>query len=353
MPRPIHSCFFIILLSAVLCSCRQAPVPAATDTPSPIPASSPPPSITPTPSPTTTPAPPLPPELLDKLPEGYTITNGQLLDEFGVALGVVKVNQSGEGYQLAFTIPDASGVLQNYTADMSALVTLPTGALFIDSGEHTGFVWKGDKWAEILLQINFETDRTKFSEFSAINYEDITSGALAEAERLAAQPFPEDVQPLGNYYYDSNYGNIYPNFNSKTGLEFSLHPEKFPMRFVYFYQVKINNVPVVMATLQVLNKDYSSVFIHMVDSRKFLDSQGDRWNNIIQLQRSPIFDMALGGTLYDPCKDGWSDAVKQVCLLNTSQKTVLETAMQEWITEQKIPEELEQTLFVLESGRWY
>jgi hypothetical protein len=276
------------------------------------------------------------------------------LNESGVALGTIKVGQSGEGYNLAFTAPDISGTLQNYEVDFSAFVTHPSGALLVDSGERVGFVWKGDKWAEILLEIQFQTDGTKLNELPEVTYEDIASGRLAEAERLASQPFPEGVKPLNNYYYDSDFTAVYPDLDPQTGYEFSLHPEEFPMRFVYFYQAEINNISVLVATLQVLNKDNTSIFIHMVESRKFINSYRDYFDKTIRLQRGPMFSMAFGGDKYDVCKNSWSEAVTQVvCPLSAPQKDRLQTATQKLVEEQSIPEEFEEVLFVLSSGRWY
>lgn len=271
-----------------------------------------------------------------------------------MALGAIKADQGGGGYNLVFTAPDVSGTLQNYEADLSSFVTHPSGALLIDSGERVGFVWKGDKWAEILLDIEFQTDCTKLNELPEVTYEDITSGRLAEAERLAAQPFPEGVKPLNNYYHDSNFSGIYPDIGGETGYEFSLHPEKFPMRFPFCYQAEMNNIPIVTATLQLLNEDDTSIFIHMIESRKFINSYPDYWNKVIRLQRRPTFDMALGGDKYDHCKNGWSEAVKQVaCPLNAPKRDRLQIAMQRLIEKQSIPEEFERVLFVLSSGRWY
>ncbi|MCX6705610.1 MAG: hypothetical protein NTV24_00690 [Candidatus Woesebacteria bacterium] len=297
------------------------------------------------------------PEGLSNLPDGFVPVrnedntwgigrevNGETVEIPGIAFSENK-----------FMLNLGDGETLDITDDINAIkiVDHPSGAEIIDMGERTGFVWKGDKWAEILLQIKFETDGTKFNEFPVVNYEDVTSGALAESERLATQPFPEGVEPVNNYYYDSNYGTIYPNYDPQIGYEFSIHLEKFPMRYVYFYQTKIGDVPVVMATLQVLNKDNSSVFIHIVESRDFLESQKNWWTNNIQLRRRPVFGLALGGTEYNYCEDGWSEAAKQVCGLNAPHKAYLQELSQKWITEQKIPEELEGVLFTLQSGRWY
>jgi hypothetical protein len=297
------------------------------------------------------------PEGLRNVPEGYSaVHNPDGTWGYGVGTGTevssipdLTVDQAGAHFAQDETIID---IPTNEIQDRIKVVG-QNEQLLIDTGERIGYIWKGDKWAEILLQIKFETDGTKFSEFPTITYEDIASGALAEAERLEAKPFPEDVKPVDNYYYEPSIGFISHTLDRLSGIEFSLHPEKYPMRFIYFYQATINGIPVEMATLQVLNKDYSSVFIHKVESKNFLDSQWNMWTNEVQLQRHPIFDMAVGGTGYDHCKDGWSEAAKQVCFLNTPQKTALETAMQEWIMEQKIPEELERVLFVFSSGRWY
>jgi hypothetical protein len=349
MKRPLT--IFLLLLMAA-CSSQ-------TSTPSVTPTAIPPlpeiPTATPrveTPIPTEIPI----PEGLTTVPDGYSaVHNPDGTWGYGVGTGTevsplpnLTVDAAGAHFSLNGTTIDIP------TSEIQGRIkVVQTGALLVDTGERIDYIWKGDKWAEILLQIKFETDGTKFSEFPTINYEDISSGALVEAELLEAKPFPEDVKPVDNYYYEPSIGFISHNLDRSTGIEFSLHPEKYPMRFIYFYQVTINGIPVEMATLQVLNKDYSSVFIHMVESRNFLDSQWNWWANNIQLRRHPLFDMAVGGTEYDHCKDGWSEAAKQVCSLNTPQKTVLETAMQEWIMEQEIPEELERVLFVLSSGRWY
>jgi len=304
----------------------------------------------------------LPQEFLDKLPEGYAITNGQILVEAGVELGTIKTVQGEEGYNLAFTALDASGTLQNYETDLSSFLVHPAGALLIDNGERVGFVWKGDRWTEILLDIKFETDGGKLNEFPTIFYDDITSGRLAEAERLVAQPFPKGVEPLDNYYYDPRDGSVYPEFydpyfpNIEASIEFSKYPETFPMRFVYFYQMEINKIPTVVATLQVLNKDYSSIFIHMVESKKSINSDPDYWNKTIQLQRRPRFDLALGKNedgQYDYCKDGWSEVVKEVaCFLNGPKRDELQKAAQKLGEEQKIPEEFEEVLSLFTSGLW-
>ena len=206
-----------------------------------------------------------------------------------------------------------------------------------------------------LLDFPFQVDGAKLNELPEVAYDDIASGRLAEAERLASQPFPEGVKPFNNYYYDSNFDEIYPDFDPQTGYEISLHPEEFPMRFVYFYQAEINNIPVVVVTLQVLNKDNTSIFIHIVESRKYIESDRDEWNKYLQLQDMPIFNMALGGSKYnDLCKVGWSEAVTQVvCPLNAPQKDRLQATMQKVAEEQSIPEEWEQVLFVTQVGGWY
>ena len=297
------------------------------------------------------------PEGLNNLPEGFVPvrnedgTWGIGREVNGETVAIPGINFSQD--KLMINLGD--GETLDITDDINAFAIIDhlSGAEIMDIGERIGYVWKGDHWTEILLQIKFETDGTKFSEFPEVTYEDITSGALAEAERLAAQPFPEGVKPVSNYYHDLNYGTIYPDHDPQTSYEFSIHPEKYPMRFVYFYQATVNNVSVVVATLQVLNQDYSSVFIHMVESRDFLNSQGNWWNDNIQLQRLPIFSLALGGTKYDYCENGWSEAAKQVCVLNSPQDNILQEEMQEWMAEQKIPEVFERVFLTLESGRWY
>jgi hypothetical protein len=234
------------------------------------------------------------------------------------------------------------------------IIDHPSGALIIDKGERIGYVWKGDHWTEILLQINFETDGTKFNEFPTITYEDIASGALAEAERLAAQPFPEGVEPLNNYYHDLNSDMVESNLDLQTAIEFYQHPEKFPMRYIYFYQTEINNFQIEVATLQVLNKDNTSVFIHMASNRGSINGNLDFWNKSIQLDYIPVFNMMIGGTNFDYCGgDGWGEMEKQICALNLPRKDFFEKMMQKWMTEQKIPGELERALFYLLSGVWY
>jgi hypothetical protein len=110
----------------------------------------------------------------------------------------------------------------------------------------------------------------------------------------------------------------------------------------------------VVVTLQILNQDYSSVFIHTVESRKFVNSYWDSWNNDIHLRRMPILGIGLGGDIYEICTKGWSDAVTEVvCPLNALQRDRLETTIQQWLGEQGIPKELEKVLFLLESGPWY
>ncbi len=280
--------------------------------------------------------PPLPSEFLSQIPkDSYTY------DANGLHITVA------EGRVVDIPTDKIIGKLQGETYVLDL-------AQQSESGYELGLVFRDGKWRETLLDFPFQTNGENIGNFPTITLEDITSGRLAEAERLASQPFPDGVEPLNNYYYDSNYGDIYPDLDPQTGYEFSLHPEKFPMRFVYFYQAEINNIPIVMVTLQVLNKDNVSIFIHMVESTKYINSDRDWWNGDVQLRRVPGFDMALGGDSYDHCKNGWSEAVKQVaCSLNGPKRDELQKAMQRLVAEQKIPEEFERILFVQSSGRWY
>jgi len=302
----------------------------------------------------------LPQEFLDKLPEGYTVVNGQILVEPGVELGTIKTDQSEKGYNLAITALDASGTLQNYETDLSSFLVHPSGALLIDSGERVGFVWKGDRWTEILLDINFETNGEKPDEFPTIFYDDITSGRLAEAERLAAQPFPEGVEPLDNYYYDPRLDSVYPEFydpyfpDMEASYEFGKHPETYPMRFVYFYQIEINDIPTVVATLQVLNKDYSSIFIHQIVPREYINKYPKNWDEAIRLKRPPfLFCPAMTSCGQYTYENDWIKMIEPiVCSLNQSGKDKLEKAMQKLEEEQEIPEEFERVLSLLMTSPW-
>lgn len=296
------------------------------------------------------------PEWVNDLPQGFVpIRNengdwGIAREVNGETVAVPGINSNEN--KLMLNLGD--GETLDITGDINAIkiVDHESGELIFDTGERIGYVWKGDHWTEILLQINFETDGTKLNEFPQINYEDVTSGALTEAERLEAKPFPEGVQPLNNYYFDSNYGNIYPNFDPQAGYEFSTHLENFPMRFINFYKVVINGIPLRLVTLQVLNRDYSSQFIHMVT---FIDStfSEDWWNDSIQLREVPSFSLALSGDKYDYCKEGLPKGARLVCALNSPQETILKTEMQKWIIGQNIPDGLDRILFLQMTGRWY
>lgn len=309
-----------------------------------------------TPTPSETPIPPTEtpamPESLSNLPQDFVAVHnedgswGIGREVNGETVAIPGINFSEDKLMLNLGDGETLDITEDINSNLIKIIDHESGALIIDSGERIGYIWKGDKWAEILLQIKFETDGTKFNEFPVVNYEDVTSGALAEAERLKAPPFSQTVNPQSIFYsQDVNYGDISPNFS---------RPEIYnsPIRFAYFYQTSLNDVPVIMMTLQVLNSDNTSAFIHIAESKNFLDGNTVSWEDILRLKRSPVFYPGLSTDRYDYCKNGWSQAVKQVCLLNTSQKASLESTIQKWISEQKIPGEIERFIFALGTKPW-
>ncbi len=286
------------------------------------------------------------PEVLDKLPAGYTIANGQLVNESGVSLGAIK-SQNGKDFQLVFAISDDDNVSHDYTADITALKIHSTGALLIDGGERTGFVWKGDRWAEVLLQIKFETDGMKFSEFPSVTLEDIASGRLAEAEHLAAAPLSEKAVPF-TYDIGTNGGDywIHPDRTPTQRAAYLTDEAARPVRYEFFYNTEINGVPLVVSTLQIKNPDNSVRFLHTVRRSKFYTDD--------YLQEMPMFNLAISDDPNASCDQiSITETGKQVvCPLNQPDSQILMPLAQEMVQTGIIPEKFEEIVFQGGSILW-
>jgi hypothetical protein len=281
----------------------------------------------------------------------------QIEDEQGGVLGYVesKQNSAEDGYNFTFTEVKVDGTSEVHTLDLSTLIVHPSGAFIVDNGERAGFIWKKDKWVQILLDIKFETSPENYKNFPEVTYEDLTTGRLAEAERLNAEPFPADVIPIQEYEFDKYAGVFSPKFSPETGYYISRHPDKSPLRYIYFYKVTINEIPLRMATLQVLNKAGDGMdFAHFIESDDYMRKYPTNWIEDIRLGRMPSFDLVLGEPYPDPLKYGSSKAVKQVAYpLNSPDINELDQLQKQFVADLRFPDEFERRLFIMATLTWY
>jgi len=218
-----------------------------------------------------------------------------------------------------------------------------------------GVVWRDNQWQETLLDFPFQTDGTRLNELPTVFLEDITSGRLAEAERLAAQPFPDTAKPFERYVFQENFRIFYPVLSRSQVNSYVQYPETKPIRVAFFYKTEINDVKLVMATVQVLNRDKTETFVHMVNSEDFVLSRWDFWIPFISLKYEPIYDLALDDSCNSPSVPFRNNnaAKNVVCPINTPQKQHLENLIQQTVDQGVITEEWEEIIFYLmATGVW-
>jgi hypothetical protein len=312
---------------------------------------------------------PMPESLANILP-GYSINQGHLVDASGVSLGDVVKDQADGSTDLSFTTTDFNDQAQEHFIDLSTVSVRPSGAIIIDSDKRTGFVWKGDKWAEILLQIQFETDGTRFDRFPTITYEDIASGALAEAECLAAEPLPDKVVPLTDYYIYSNKNFNFVIIPSPSNGQLTTYyndNSTKPMRYGFFYNLEINGIQTVVSTLQIKIPDGSTRFLHIIANKEYLTSENlnshpkdlEAWTKHFTLEYMPVFDLSIfdgpNFSCNNPPNVNASVLSKQaICPINQPNKDNLETLSKRWIDSGgNIPTEFEREIFEIGSvSKW-
>jgi hypothetical protein len=268
--------------------------------------------------------------------------------------------------KLTLDLGDEETLDITHDIDKINIINHESGALIIDKGERIGYVWKGDHWAEILLQITFETDGMKFDEFPTVTYEDIASGALAEAERLEAQPLPEKVIPVNDYVLrtDSDY-YIYLRHTSDQVKSYYADSLTKPMRFEFFYKSEINDVRLIISSLQIKNKDGSSVFLHILSEADHFDASlnvpstnFDLWYENISLYSKPVFDLAIFSDPNASCQQPpypYSNVLDKevVCPINQPNYKILDELARKWVATGNIPNEFEK--IIIKSGgflRW-
>ncbi|MBU2610520.1 MAG: hypothetical protein KJ606_06180 [Chloroflexi bacterium] len=338
-------------LSASLAACRQVPEggspslrvsPSSSPTPALSeaegPTNTPKPTETPTPTTTATPTevPLPPPEFLAQFPE-----ETYSYDANGLHI------TTAEGRVVNIPTDKITGKLQGETYVLDL-------AQQSESGYQLGLVFRDGQWRETFIDFPFQTDGTKLNELPQIAYEDIASGRLAEAERLAAQPFPEGVEPIECTNMDEQ-GIIYPDIYNDMAkrYEFQQHPETYPMRFAFFYNIEISGMKMITLTLQVLNQDYSSMFLHGFRDLNYPKQKPDYWEKLLSLGYMPLFDLTLNDDCNKPSIMGDNIKVRKViCPINAARKDELKGLQQEWLDSGVIPKEMERVLFAALSMVW-
>ena len=225
-----------------------------------------------------------------------------------------------------------------------------------NSGYELGVVFREGQWRETFINFPFETNGENINNFPEIALEDVTSGRLAEAERLAAPAFPDTAKPFNQYAFDEKYKTVSAVISQAEADAYVASPATKSLRVPFFYKIKINGVRLIMPTVQVLNNDETERFIHMVEGEDFIRNRWDNyWIPFITLKYEPTFDMALD----DDCNKSVAPfrsevaAKNVVCPINAPQREYLEDSIQKTVTQGRVPEEWDNTIFYcLASGVW-
>ncbi|MBW8011524.1 MAG: hypothetical protein FVQ83_09845 [Chloroflexi bacterium] len=335
------------------------PIPTATKTPTPSPTLHP----TLTPTPTITPLPDLPSEVQAWIDNNQEISYDR---ETGIATMLVEVGE-GESREEVFRVnQDGSIGLETTTFDgvndsqrqeievsMDVLQVEPKKGenLLIDTGERVGWIYRDGSWREILLDIEFETSGENINILPEIYPDDVTSGRLAEAERLEAPSFSDEVEMIGFEYSDLSDG-VLPDIsdeqiNSGVFGNLNLYGDvnnRLPLALPFFYKVMFEDQTGVLITMQYLNPDRTVSFLHMANDVDSIENNSEHWQNEINLKYMPLFDPGIG----DFCDwdsvayfDLYTDVV---CSMNLPYKDELEGLMHDWVESGQVPEELERVI---------